>query len=79
MRLQSPPAPPAPYFCSLVPILLILHVTRALRFHFEGGSDADEWQRPCVYLTHEQLLDCVRQHGFDILVVQPSLTPGLYT
>ncbi len=39
----------------------------------------DEWQRPCVYLTQEQLLECVRHQGFDIVLVQPSLVPSLYT
>ena len=50
-----------------------------LRYHFEGGSEADEWHRPCVYLTHEQLLQCVEHQGFDIALVQPSLQPSLYT
>ena len=50
-----------------------------LRYHFEGGSEADEWLRPCVYLTHEQLLQCVEHQGFDIALVQPSLQPSLYT
>jgi carnosine N-methyltransferase len=50
-----------------------------LMYHFEGGSDADEWRRPCVYLTHEQLLECVRSKGFDIVHVQASQQPSLYT
>ena len=50
-----------------------------LMYHFEGGSDADEWQRPCVYLTQEQLLACVSQQGFDVVLEQQSMSPSLYT
>jgi len=48
-------------------------------YHFEGGSEADEWQRPCVFLTQQQLLQCVQQQGFDLVHVQPALQPSLYT
>ena len=67
LKFRPTPTPPPPL--SLI----------CLRYHFEGGSEADEWLRPCVYLTHEQLLQCVEHQGFDIALVQPSLQPSLYT
>jgi carnosine N-methyltransferase len=67
-----------PLMC-LISLSLVFSSSSFIRYHFEGGSDADEWQRPCVYLTQEQLLECVRHQGFDIVLVQPSMAPSLYT